>query len=264
VTGNKKFYIVFQNKENQHIPIEYHLHDTELADIWFHKIKHLKHIPIDPIESNLVDLSNLSEIYTDFCEFADLEPLDISNLNQKTFNILHKIYEENHHILSIKQNNEILYRFHHSIHYHEERELHKTKIDIGWGTKEGPLTSLYECNRYYESQLLRNHLYLPWSELGKTPLQYWKNSEPNNQNRFNQLCKPHLTFRAKFFIAKQNIKPKDHPTRFKNWFKEYKKNWLLYHGIDKWDEIDEQCAPLLAIPTQKFYVDDLKFLSIQI
>ena len=69
---------------------------------------------------------------------------------------------------------------------------------IGWGVKEGPLTHRFNCGDYNDDHIRRNNLYLQWSELGKTPLEYWRNQEPNDQARLNTLAKPHITFRAKF------------------------------------------------------------------
>ena len=47
----------------------------------------------------------------------------------------------------------------------------------------------------------KNNIYLPWAELGKKPVRYYTDKEPSDQKRINQLCKPHKTLRAKFFIS---------------------------------------------------------------
>ena len=46
-----KFKIIFIDKNNQLLDVDYTLNDTVLAEKWFHKIKHLHRIPIDPVES---------------------------------------------------------------------------------------------------------------------------------------------------------------------------------------------------------------------
>ena len=80
-------------------------------------------------------------------------------------------------------------------------------MNVGWGVKEGMLTEMFHCNSHYENKIIANNIYLPWTELGKKPLQYWKNKEPDNQSRFNELAKPHITLRPKFMIALKDIKP---------------------------------------------------------
>ena len=261
VMGNKKFKIVFADKNNQSVDIDYTLNDTSLAEKWFPKIKHLKNIPIDPIESKQVNLSNLKEIYEQFCKFADIPPIKFETVDQKLCNQLHEIYEKSHGQLSKSKDSSILYKFHHSIHFHEGI-CKNTNIKVGWGVKEGPLTEKFHCNSYYEDKIIANNMYLPWAELGKTPKAYWEDKEPNDQDRFNALAKPHKTFRAKLFIATEDKNPKPFDVNFVEWFNKYKDNWFAHHNIQKWDNIDEDSAPLLATTDYKHSIKGFKFSKI--
>ena len=72
-----KFKVILSNQENKELDVEYELHDSILAEKWIKKIKHLKRVAINPIESQIVDVSNLQSIYNEFCEFANLQPIDI-------------------------------------------------------------------------------------------------------------------------------------------------------------------------------------------
>jgi len=260
------FKIIFYDKNNKEVDLDYQLHDSLVASKWFKKIKHLKNIPIDGIESELEDVNDLQKIYNELCLFAGIQPKIFSKVDQALLNDLHKLYEDLHDVLSKKENNSILYKFHHSIHYNEHGNIteNKKNITIGWGTKEGPLTEIFSCNNYYDQSLIKNNIYLPWTELGKKPLDYWKNKEPNDQLRINQLCRPHTTLRSKFFISCKDIIPKVLDFKFIKWFDQYKENWLAHHNILKWDEIDEYSAPLLAIANHKEDITNLKFLKILI
>ena len=100
--------------------------------------------------------------------------------------------------------------------------------------------------------------------MGKTPLAYWKNAEPNNQSRFNELAKPHITFRTKFFVAIKNIKPTTLSNNFLDWFDSYKNSWFEHYNINKWDHIDEHSAPLLAIANHKEDLTDCKFVRFEL
>jgi hypothetical protein len=266
VVKNKLFKLIFKNKDNQEIILDYQLHDSIVAEKWFKKISHLKNIPIDKVESQQLDISDLKKIYNELCIFADIKPIDFEIIDQALLNYFHEFYEQTHQSFSLKKNNSILYKFHHSIHYNENVDFHKNKknIYIGWGTKEGPLTEIFKCNDYYEKEIKKNNIYLPWAELGKRPLVYWKNKEPNDQLRINQLCRPHTTLRASFFISCEDIIPKVLDYEFIKWFAQYKKNWLAHHNIQKWDEIDECSAALLAIANHKEDITNLKFLKILI
>ena len=263
--ANKTFKIIFHDKDKNITDVKYHLHDTDLATKWFAKIKHLSRIEIDEVESELIDLSNLQKIYSDFCSFSGLEKIDISEIpTQNECNMLHKIYELNHDRLSRQKNNNILYKFHHAIHYAEKADKSlNTKINIGWGVKEGPLTQNMNCQPFYENQLEKNNLYLPWAELGKTPYTYWENNEPSDQRRFDSLCRPHITFRAKFFIALCDLKkPTVFPNQFNQYFNQFKSAWLDKHKIDDWSEKHEWCAPLLAHTDDKIDLFPMQFSKI--
>ena len=242
-----KFKISFQDQNKQTLDVDYTLNDTTLAVKWFRKIKHLSKIQIDPVESGLENLSDLNKIYSQFCKFADLEytPLE-EKPTQKVYNTLHQLFEETHDRLSVVKDNSVLYKFHHAIHKAERGNRPRRQIDVGWGVKEGPLTQIMNCQPFYEDNIKKNNLYLPWSELGKTPLTYWENKEPKDQTRFNTLCKPHYTFRAKFFIALDDKKCMTFSNQFNQYFNQFKQQWLKHYGIDDWSERDEWCAPLLA------------------
>ena len=240
--------------------VDYRLHDSELAEKWATKIKHLQHVPIDPIESYKVDVSDIRGIYNEFCKFAGIEPIEIDPLDRFKLNQLHQTYEEHHARLSRLKDNSILYKLHLSVHFHQDKTIEN--INVGWGKHEGPLTNQYSCYDFYEDGIIQNYMYLPWSELGKTPMKYWKDEEPNDQSRFNKLAKPHTTFRAKFFIAIKDKTPQPFDQAFVKWFADYKQGWFEHCGIDKWDNVHEYCSPLLATTEYKGSLQGLKFKKI--
>jgi|TARA_B110000444_G_C18792141_1_gene572985 hypothetical protein len=254
---NKTIKIVFDNG----LDVDYHLHDSKLAEMWAKKIKHLQNIPIDSIESYMEDVSDIKRIYNEFCKFADIEPINTDTLDQDKLNQLHQSYEDHHDRLALLKDNAILYKLHHSIHFHE-REQTDSHIKIGWGKYEGPLTEQFSCYNFYEDNIIKNYIYLPWSELGKRPVGYWKDKEPNNQDRFNTLAKPHTTIRAKFFIATEDVSPMPFDPKFVEWFDQYRQGWLARHGIDDWKNIHEDSAPLLATTNYKGDLSGFKFKKI--
>lgn len=266
MTKSKSLKLILK-RGNDTLDVDYKVHDSTLADKWFKKIKHLKNVPIDPIESGLANVSDLKTIHRHFCDFAGVDYEPLTFLDQEVLNNLHHLYEKNHDRLAGVSNNSILYKFHHAVHY-QENKLKKNDrnnfITVGWGIHEGPLTNNTFCGGFYETKIIKNFIYLPWAELGKTPLQYWRDKEPNDQERFNALAKPHFTFRAKFSIALQNIDPPALDPQFELWFKSFKKAWLDHHGISKWDELDEYSAPLLATTADTTDLQNTQVVSILI
>ena len=259
---SNKFKLVFQNTDNQEIDVDYTLHESILAEKWANKIKHLKNVQIDETEAQTNDVSDLKGIYKKFCELADLVPIEIKALDQPTLNRLHEIFEQHHDTLARKSNNETLYKFHHAIHYHETSTKKTPAIFVGWGVYEGPLTETFDCHRYYAEMLEQNNIYLPWAELGKTPLYYWMTGEPNEQMRFNELCQPHRTFRAKFMVALRDRSPEKFNPSFTEWFNRLKPNWLEKHGIEDYTEMHEYSAPLLAHTEDKTDLEGFKLVKI--
>lgn len=266
VTMNRRFKILFTLQDSKEHVVNYTLNNTLLAQKWFDKIKHLRNIPIDETISQLDDVSDIAGIYKELCSVADIEPIRFDNIDQDLFNKLHQIYEDNHDRVAAMQDNRILYKFHQAIHYNEVlgRNRPKRHIVVGWGVKEGPLTHKFNCGDYNDDHIRRNNLYLQWSELGKTPLEYWRNQEPNDQARFNTLAKPHITFRAKFSIALEDRRPSDLDPKFLEWFDQYKEKWLAHHGVQKWDKIDEYCSPLLASTEDTIDLSTARFHRIEL
>lgn len=263
-----RFKLLFQDKHNQILDLEYTLNDSVVADKWFRQIKHLKHVPIDEVESDLVDLSDIWQIHKEFCEFAGLKHNELPDVISRTqLNEMHQLYEDLHDTLSRKKDNSAMYKFHRAIHFYEYKQLdanHRAPGHISWGVKGGPLEEKFNCNPYYEEEIIKGNLYLPWAELGKTPVDYFNDEEPSEQTRFNQLAKPHVTLRSRFFVAKANFKPKSLDPDFIEWFNVYKEGWLDHHNIPKWDHIDEKSAPLLAIAGHTHGITDEKFVRIEL
>lgn len=234
----------FSNGEKKQ-PLFYKLVSNPISERWIKKIKHLSRVPHSVIETTGVSFGqNIKRIHREFCEFAGIEYNKINYDEQQSLNILHELYVTNHDRLSKVKNNNVLYEFHNAIH-ELEKQVGK-RFYIGWGINEGPLVEQYNCNKYYSKTLIKNNLYLPWTELGKTPLDYYNNNEPNNVERFCNLVKPHITLRAKFMIALKDYDAPDLSQEFQQWFAQFKTQWLEHYNIPDWRACDEYLGVLLA------------------
>ena len=228
--------------------MDYAIADNAVAALWLNKIKHLRKVDVDPIETSGFKFDSLESYHIEFCKEAGIPYMELDYDQQSGLNYLHELYEKNHELLSKKSNSKFLYVFHHAIHDRERKHKKETKHYVGWGTKEGPLTMRYKCNEFYADHLEKNNLYLPWSELGKTPLAYYKNKEPSSLDRFIELGKPHVTLRPRFVICRQEEAVKKFDDGFKNWFATLSQGWLSHYGMERWREADEFSGVLLATP----------------
>jgi len=245
----KKLKIILAQDKKTH-DMDYVIADNAVAALWANKIKHLRRVDVDPIETSGFRFDSLESYHRKFCKEADIPYRELDYDQQSVLNYLHELYEKNHEVLSKKSNSQFLYVFHHAIHDKEIKNRKETKHYVGWGIKEGPLTTMYKCNEFYADQLEKNNLYLPWSELGKTPLAYYKNKEPSSLDRFIELGKPHITLRPRFMICRQDEGVKKFDDGFKNWFAMLSQGWLSHYGIEQWRETDEFSGVLLATPTE--------------
>jgi hypothetical protein len=242
----KKIKLNFKNAKSQTESITYTLADNIIANKWIKKIKHLQKIKPSETETSGYHKGTLENLHKEYCQFAGIEYFDMDYSQQSSLNVLHETYEQNHERLSRQENNEIIYRFHQAIHA-QETQYEKTLYHyVGWGTMEGPLTEIFNCNEHYADAMLKNNIYLPWSELGKTPLHYFEDKEPSHIERIFELVKPHVTLRTKFVICKGDKTVKKLSKEFKDWFQPYKNPWLNYYSITDWQARDEQSGVLLA------------------
>lgn len=227
--------------------VTYRLVNNPVSKRWIKKIKHLSRVPHSFLETTGLSFAqNIENIHHEFCHFAGVVYHKTNYSEQQSLNLLHELYVTNHDRLSKLKNNKILYEFHNAIH-ELEKQIGR-RFYIGWGTNEGPLEEQFDCNEYYNETLVKNNLYLPWTELGKTPLDYFKNHEPNDLARLCSLAKPHITLRAKFMIARKDFSPPPFTREFLEWFSQHRAAWLDHYSITDWRPRDEHIGVLLAEP----------------
>jgi hypothetical protein len=241
--------LYFSNGEKKQ-SLCYKLVCNPVSERWIKKIKHLSRIPHSVLETTgLYFAQNIERIHREFCEFAEVEYNSIDYNEQQSLNRLHELYVTNHDRLSKLKNNDVLYEFHNAIH-ELEKQVSK-RFYIGWGTSEGPLEEQFNCNEFYAETFVKNNLYLPWTELGKTPLDYYNNHEPEELDKFCKLSKPHITLRAKFMIAMKDFDPPALSREFEQWFSQFKTQWLQHYNIKDWQARDEYLGVLLAEPEDR-------------
>lgn len=257
------FKIIFKNLVGEKKAVDYELIETTFTERWFKKLKSIYKIPIDPNDSEVsfdqTPRTPIEIAYRNFCELMGVEYKKLDLKDQKNLNYLHQLFEQNCN----KVIDDRIYDFHRAIHHAEgnnDEMMPQTGIiSIGWGVKEGPLMSKYNCQRFYTPDAVQaGDLYLAWSELGKLPSRYFGDGEPNNQSRFNTLATPNKTLRAKFKIHRISKDYVPFPKDFSAWFETYKQSWLDHYDLDDWQPHDEQGGVHLAKIKKK---DPQKFFS---
>lgn len=264
-----KVKLIFSDNNGYFHDENFTLVDNPISFHWVKKIKHLQKINIDTNETSPYNHHDLQDQHRNFCRIIKIPYEKLDYNNQESLNYLHELYEKNHDYISNMKDNDFLYKFHLAIHLKEGSKFLEDLFIIGWRTKEGPLTTKLNCNEYYAKKIIANNLYLPWSELGKRPKTYFENKEPKSLKRFITLAKPHVTFRARFALAKKDIEVLPLTQNFIEWFEPFKTPWLTYYNIDTWRDIDEYSAVHLAAPDNSYNVAKMlqrykKFQKIEI
>jgi len=249
------FKIFFKDLKGDKDFLTYNIIENEFNKKWFKKLKSIHKLSPDLHDSRLSmkinERSLIKDTYKKFCLLTGetYKKLDFSK--QTTLNFLHELYEKNNN----KITNDIIYEFHGSIHYAENKinnTLPQGVIYIGWGIKEGPLMNRYNSQIHYTREDINSgDIYLAWSELAKIPTVYFRDNEPNDQKRFNSLVKPNITHRPKFKIYKKSFSYLPFELKFTEWFKTYKQSWLNLYELEDWQPYDEQGGVHLAQVQEK-------------
>ena len=95
-----------------------------------------------------------------------------------------------------------------------------------------------------------------WTELGKSPYEYWHNGEPDNIDRMCVLSKPWLNLKPKLKIVldSHDAIPPD-LTEFDAWFSQYKQQWCRHWNLQ--DYTHKEMFGRIPIG----YVDDIDKLD---
>lgn len=203
--------------------------------------KHLQHVPLKFTNwDNPFYLDTVS--YTDLVENLVVAGkrmgvvVDSSQcipFQQNYLNHLHRIYEKSYN------GKPGWLDYHEQIHlcevYHAGSQLRVATID--YRESAGPLTRSF--NNEYLANLITEiepgTMYVEWSELGKTPYDYWADQEPNNITRLCELAKPWLTFKPKLRIAMRGFSTMSNVnSNFYTWWDNYKLDWCRHWSLDSW------------------------------
>lgn len=225
--------------------INFELFDTEVATKIYKSLKHLQHVNLNfrPWDNPF----NQSSSQALLSEYAKKLNIDINTeqdiFDQKYLNYLHEIYEKNYN------GEDYWLDFHEQIHRCENFNRTEPCIcEIDFRENAGPLTQKFNLQWMKESiiKVKKGDIFIKWSELGKTPYNYWQDQEPDNLQRICELAKPWITLRPKFSVAFEDIdflKNKE-ITNFENWWKTREKQWCDHWNLDNWT-LKDQCSVLV-------------------
>lgn len=257
--------IVFGDKNsNKFIDKRYETVKNELGDIFAWQMKLLQKVPWGESETkypgkkrkswpDLLEItSKILQIFGYKIEFDLVQNADITNK-------LHQVYENIHvefvssGIVKDQNKLKILYDFHSCIHDVEKENQPYNYWKIDWGSKGGLCTKEMVLHDFYQYPRLPNCICSAWAELGKKPLDYFLDGEPNNQDRINELVKPHINFKPGFKIFTETLSNEDFPLNFTEWWKEYEYSWCKHWNVSKWEIKHQFGCLVLAVPVDGTY-----------
>lgn len=223
------------------------LNNNPLASYIHKSFKHLQNAPLpfsphfDYMSKYYNDITGVINKLKASAEYLNVS-VDFSKLDQQEYlNHLHKIYETGY-----KKGSNVWLDFHEMIHTLEKINnnypfLDYKQVMINYRDKAGPLEKTFDRGylKYSTHHISKGTCYAGWCELGKTPVTYWSNNEPDDIKRMCQLIKPWLTLRPTFTIALQDIDfdlTPDQKQKFSNWFNKHKEQWTKHWQLDDWQQ----------------------------
>jgi hypothetical protein len=232
--------IVFNNSEK----ISIALHDISIRPKIEHIFKHLGQVPIpfkpwdNPFDTSLLDHNQLVESLMMFGEKLGIavDPVPCRQQDQQYLNHLHQIFEQQYN------GNSDWLDYHEHIHLCEQRTTANSLV-IDYRETAGKLIQPMDLSWLQDGtlQVHAGDVYIKWTELGKTPYQYWRDREPNNIDRLCGLAKPWINLVPQLrvsFESKSLAFNAHNQIDFEKWWSNYHVQWCQNWNIKSWSFSD--------------------------
>ena len=219
--------------------LPFDLYQNEPAVASRSQLKHLQHVTIPfrdwdlPYQLWQTDLSITTKKFFELGTAVGIK-VDTNRCNEQLYlNQLHEVYERNY------DGNPAWLSFHEHLHLLEKRNrTNHLRIDYRElaGLVEKPFK--YDWVKTGNLKISKGTIYTQWSELGKTPFDYWTSNEPNDLSRMTELSKPWIKYKAVFKIALEDIDLSvvyaDQQEEFKLWWAGCHHSWCQHWNIPEW------------------------------
>jgi hypothetical protein len=219
------------------------LADTPLSAVYKKIYKHLQHvtIPFREWDNPYFSIGLDHETRVDkLCFYGKKLSLKIDKQlclqqDQQYLNHIHKVYEDNY-------NGDVDW-----LHFNEyihlcEKKVQKKKLEIfqiDYADKAGMLETPVDPEWFKNNttKIKAGDVFVSWSELGKTPYDYWKHNEPNDISSMCNSIKPWLKLKPKILVALEDMDKIEgiEVEQFNSWWKNYQQEWCQHWNIAKWD-----------------------------
>jgi hypothetical protein len=228
------------------------LADNPVAEYYYRSIKHLQHLDLyfGPRENSYHPLLNdrarcVNDLIKMLAEFGVSS--DITKLNdQQYLNHLHDIYftrcnsnNNSAHYTQWMQVHDMI----HVIEMHNQGRCHTNlkNLNFNYRNLAGPLYRKFckEYFKYVEYSLVSGTAYLREQELGKNPLTYYRNNEPEDIMQICRISKPWVNLIPAMWLALENQSENtNYETEiqdFVQWFEPYRTEWTQHYDIPDWE-----------------------------
>lgn len=231
-------HIKFENN----VAIDLALNDHPINSVLSNIYKHLQNVELsykawdNPYYLNNVAQDQLVEILVEHGKRVGVSVQADKCLqnDQQYFNQLHFVFEKNY------DGNPAWLDYHEHIHLCEDfskQKLRLKKLTIDYREKAGLLEKPMNKNWYStDTQVKQGDVFLTWTELGKSPYEYWKNKEPDQIERLCELAKPWLILRPRLYVAMESkdLLENKQMEEFESWWKNFEDIWCQHWNLSSW------------------------------
>lgn len=240
-------YLLLDNSQQ----FEIKLQPSALTDTLSKIFKHLRHVPLpfhewdDPFFRSR---QSLEEITNQLVYYGNLVGVEVDRSrclqqDQEYFNELHRIYEKRY------DGSTTWLDYHDHIHRCEKKPP-DVWLSLDYREKSGPLEKPFEWRwkENFRTTVEPGDVFIRWAELGKTPYEYWRDSEPNEINRICELAKPWLIMKPRLLVTFDPINFMENKKidEFNVWWAQYHDRWCKHWKIESWTVTDMYSATLVG------------------
>jgi hypothetical protein len=235
---------ILKIKWSDNTTVDLELADNPVAEFYYSCIRRLQHLDLffgpreNPYHPLITDNTQAQQLLKTQLSELDVA-VDTNRLQDQLYlNYLHDIFFQQCNTQDRNYYTKWTYA-HDTIHLLEIQNNHRNSSSVilfNYRNDAGLLYTKFDRSylQYATQSVDPGTCFLVEQELGKNPLTYYQDREPNDIDFMCKISKPWVNLIPTLNIAVESITHKPIPEDFVQWFALYKDQWCQHWGITDW------------------------------
>jgi hypothetical protein len=235
---------ILKIKWADNVTVDVELAKNPAAEFYYSCMRRLQHLdlffgpretPYHPLNIDVLQAQQLLQT-----QLKNLDILvDVARLRDQAYlNYLHDIYFQQCNTRDRAYYTQWTHA-HDTIHLlemHNQNKFQSSVVSFNYRNDAGPLYKKFDRAylQYAVQSVEPGTCFLIEQELGKNPLIYFKDQEPNDIEFMCRVSKPWVNLIPTLNLAVEHIVPSSIPQEFLQWFDNYQDQWCQHWGITDW------------------------------